>query len=135
MFFIFIKYLSRFAAKKTMRLLYTILGILSLNLGVIGIFLPVLPTTPFLLLSAGLFFRGSDRLYNWLMNHKHLGPYIKNFRENKSIPLKAKIYSISLLWVSILISVIFFIPILFVKIFLLVIAVAVTIHILRYKTM
>jgi uncharacterized membrane protein YbaN (DUF454 family) len=118
-----------------MRILYTILGLISLILGIIGIFLPVLPTTPFLLLSAGLFFRGSEKLYNWLMNHKHLGPYIRNFRENKSIPLRAKIYSISLLWVSILVSVIFFIPLLFVKILILLIAVAVTVHILRYKTL
>ncbi|MDR2840025.1 MAG: YbaN family protein, partial [Paludibacter sp.] len=58
-----------------MKLLFIILGLISLALGIIGIFLPLLPTTPFLLLSAALFARGSQRLYNWLINHRVLGSY------------------------------------------------------------
>ena len=61
------------------------IGFLSLALGVAGIFLPVLPTTPFLLLSAALFFRSSPRAYQWLLNHKLLGPYIRDFRESRAI--------------------------------------------------
>ena len=70
-----------------MKTVCIILGTVSLALGIIGIFLPLLPTTPFLLLTAALYFRGSPRLYQWLLNHKCLGPYIRSFRENKAIPL------------------------------------------------
>ena len=74
--------------------------LLSLALGVAGIFLPVLPTTPFLLLSAALFFRSSPRAYQWLLNHKLLGPYIRDFRESRAIPLRAKVLALSLLWLT-----------------------------------
>ena len=93
-----------------MKTLYIALGTLSLALGILGIFLPLLPTTPFLLLTAALYFKSSPRLYNWLLNHKHLGPYIRNFRENKAIPLHAKIISISLMWITMLYCVFFIIP-------------------------
>lgn len=73
-----------------MKTLYIALGTLSLALGILGIFLPLLPTTPFLLLTAALYFKSSPRLYNWLLNQKHLGPYIRNFRENKSHPSTRK---------------------------------------------
>ena len=81
-----------------MKTVCIILGTVSLALGIIGIFLPLLPTTPFLLLTAALYFRGSPRLYQWLLNHKCLGPYIRNFRENRAIPLRAKVVSIALMW-------------------------------------
>lgn len=73
-----------------MKTVCIILGTVSLALGIIGIFLPLLPTTPFLLLTAALYFRGSPRLYQWLLNHKCLGPYIRSFRENKAIPLQCQ---------------------------------------------
>lgn len=91
-----------------MKTLYIALGTLSLALGILGIFLPLLPTTPFLLLTAALYFKSSPRLYNWLLNQKHLGPYIRNFRENKAIPLRAKIISISLMWITMLLLRIFY---------------------------
>ncbi|MCK9163611.1 MAG: YbaN family protein [Bacteroidales bacterium] len=116
------------------RILLKTLGIISLTLGIIGIALPILPTTPFLLLSSYLFLKSSDKLYCWLINHKILGPYIKSFQEDKSIPLKIKISSISLLWITITISALCFVPILWVKILLFAIAIGVTIHILHYKT-
>ena len=80
-----------------MKYLLIILGSLSLALGVIGIFLPVLPTTPFLLLSAALYVRSSEKLYQWLINQKYLGTYIRNFREHHAIPLRAKIISITMI--------------------------------------
>ena len=83
-----------------MKYIYLPIGFLSLALGVAGIFLPVLPTTPFLLLSAALFFRSSPRAYQWLLNHKLLGPYIRDFRESRAIPLRAKILALSLLWLT-----------------------------------
>ena len=81
-----------------MKTLYIVIGTISLALGILGIFLPLLPTTPFLLLTAALYFKGSSRLYNWLLNHRYFGPYIRNYRENKAIPLRAKIVSLVLMW-------------------------------------
>jgi uncharacterized membrane protein YbaN (DUF454 family) len=110
-------------------------GIISLILAIIGIFLPLLPTTPFLLLSAACFAKSSERLYNWLMNHKYFGPIIRNYREKKSVSLHSKIYALVLLWTTILSSAIFFVTILWIKVLLVFIASAVTYHILRLKTL
>lgn len=116
------------------RLLLIALGSLSLALGVIGIFLPLLPTTPFLLLSAYLYYRSSPRYYQWLMNQPRLGPYIRNYRENKIIPLRAKIFSLTLMWGSILYCVFFLIDHWAIRIALICISVAVTWHILSFKS-
>lgn len=118
-----------------MKILLLLLGIISLSLGVIGIFLPILPTTPLLLLAAWCFFRSSEKLYDKLINSKHLGSYIKNFRENKIIPLKTKVYIIVMLWAS-LIYCIFFVTegMLWLQIILGIILIGVTIHILSYKS-
>lgn len=110
-------------------------GIISLVLAIIGIFLPLLPTTPFLLLSGACFAKSSKRLYNWLMNHKYFGTIIRNYREKKAVSLHSKIYALILLWATILSSAIFFVPILWVKVLLVCIASAVTYHILRLKTL
>ena len=83
-----------------MKYLLIILGSICLALGVIGIFLPLLPTTPFLLLSAALYFRSSEKLYQWLIRQKYLGTYIRNFREHRAIPLRAKIISIAMIWIT-----------------------------------
>ena len=77
-----------------------ILGVVSLGLGILGIFLPLLPTTPLLLLAAWCFVRSSPRLYDWLLNHPHLGEYIRNFREHHAIPLRVKIVSVTLVWLT-----------------------------------
>lgn len=118
-----------------MKALYILLGSLSLVLGIIGIFLPLLPTTPFLLLTAALYVRSSPRLYNWLLRQKHLGPYIRNFREHKAIPLRAKIISVSLIWITILYCVIFILPYWWLKVLLLLIAAGTSYHILSFKTL
>jgi hypothetical protein len=80
------------------------LGSLSFATGVIGIFIPGLPTTPFLLLAASLFAKGSERLHHWLINHKVFGKYIREYRERKAIRLKYKVISISMMWTMIGIS-------------------------------
>lgn len=118
-----------------MKILLIALGSISLALGVIGIFLPILPTTPLLLLAAWCYFRSSEKLYNRLINSKHLGTYIKNFRENRCIPLKAKVCAITMLWLSILYC-IFFVAeeMLWLQILLSIILICVTIHILSYKS-
>ena len=118
-----------------MKVFYILLGSLTLALGVIGIFLPLLPTTPFLLLSAALYFRGSPRLYNWLLSRKHLGTYIRNFRENKAIPLRAKVISVSLTWLTLLYCAVFLLPQIGLKVLMVIIAIGVTWHILSYKTL
>lgn len=87
-----------------LRILLLCIGFISLGLGIAGIFLPVLPTTPFLLLSAGCFARSSTRFYNWLISHPKLGPYIEGYLNGKGIPLKAKIYSLLLMWPMMLFS-------------------------------
>ena len=118
-----------------MKLFMIIAGTVCLVLGIIGIFVPLLPTTPFLLLSAAVYFRGSERLYNWLINHKYLGTYIRNFREHKAIPLHAKILSVSLLCGTIGYCVIFLVLPIWAKILLGCIVVGVTWHILSFKTL
>lgn len=116
------------------RIILSALGIISLGLGVAGMFLPVLPTTPFLLLSSALFLRSSKRLYNWLMNHPRFGPYISDFLIHKAIPLRVKIVSISMLWMSLLCCAIFVSEKMIMRIVFILIAIGVTIHILSFKT-
>ena len=110
-----------------MKVLYILFGTLSLALGIIGIFLPLLPTTPFLLLTAAL--------YDLLLHHKYLGSYIRNFRENKAIPLRAKIISVSLIWITILNCIFFIVPYWWLKAVLLLIAAGTSYHILSFKTL
>ena len=109
-------------------------GFISLFLGILGIVIPLLPTTPFLLLSAASFARSSEKMHGWLMNHPWFGKYIRNFQENKAIPLFTKIVSVSLLWITILISVFFAVKLFYIRLLLITIAILVSIHILRYKT-
>ncbi len=118
-----------------MKVLLIILGSVSLGLGVVGIFLPLLPTTPFLLLAAALYFRGSPRLYDWLIAHPHLGTYIRNFRENNAIPLRIKVVSVTLVWVTLLYCAAFVAHGLCMRLFFVLLAVGITIHILHYKTL
>lgn len=110
------------------------IGSLSLFLGVIGIFLPLLPTTPFLLLSAACYAKGSDKFYHWLIHHKYLGEYIKNYREKRGIPFKTKVIALILLWSSISYS-IYIVDKSFVRIILVITVISVTKHLLSLKTL
>ncbi|MBQ7791091.1 MAG: YbaN family protein [Rikenellaceae bacterium] len=118
-----------------MKVLLIILGSISLALGVIGIFVPLLPTTPLLLLAAALYFRSSPKLYDWLLNHPRLGTYIRNFREHRAIPLHVKIVSVSLVWLTIGYCIIAVVEPLWLRIALALLATAITIHILSFKTL
>jgi len=115
------------------KLLLIICGFTAVGLGVLGIFLPVLPTTPFLLLAATCFAKSSQKFYHWLLHNRWFGSYIKNYREGLGIPLHIKISSISFLWITVLSS-IYFVGILYIRILLLVVAIAVTTHISTVKT-
>ncbi|WP_397376983.1 YbaN family protein [Pseudomonas sp.] len=109
-------------------------GWLSVALGVMGIFLPVLPTTPFLLLAAACFMRSSKRFYLWLVNHRHLGPWIVDYLQGEGIPLKAKVYAICLMWLSIGVSS-YLVPLFWARAFMLTSAVLVSVYILKQKTL
>jgi uncharacterized membrane protein YbaN (DUF454 family) len=104
-------------------------------MGILGILLPLLPTTPFLLLAAACYAKGSKRFYNWLLNNKFFGKYIINYREGRGIPIKSKIATIILLWLTISYSVIFVVTIFIVQLLLILIAIGVTYHILTIKTL
>jgi uncharacterized membrane protein YbaN (DUF454 family) len=103
-------------------------------LGVAGIFLPLLPTTPFLLLAAWLFARSSERWYRWLLEHKRLGPYLQAFLRDHAIPLKIKVVSISMLWATLLLSAWWVATSLWLRLLLMAVGVGVSLHILSFKT-
>jgi uncharacterized membrane protein YbaN (DUF454 family) len=116
-----------------LRVLLISLGVFFIGLASLGIFIPVLPTTPFLLLSAALFARSSERFYRWLIENRLFGKYIKDYREGKGVPIKVKMGAIIILWVTICLSIIFGVEILWVRILLIAVAVGVTIHISMIK--
>ena len=120
--------------KGPIRALLIILGTLCVALGVFGMFLPVLPTTPFLLLAAICYARSSERFYHWLMTNRLCGEYIRNYREGRGIPLKQKILIILLLWLTISSTAWLAVSQWWVRWILLGIAVGVTIHLVKLKT-
>ena len=126
--------LAKFS-NRAVKMLLTVSGTLSLFLGIVGIFLPILPTTPFLLLAAFCYAKSSEKFYYMLLNNRYLGNYIKNYREQKAVPMKIKISSISLLWITILISAFCFIENNIIRGVLILIASAVTFHISSLKTL
>lgn len=121
--------------QKLVRVVLVVAGTFFMGLGIVGIFVPLLPTTPFLLLAAACYARSSQRFYDWLLNNKHFGNYIRNYRERKAIPLKGKILTLALLWATIGCSVMFAVEILFVRVLLIVIAIGVSIHIFSLRTL
>jgi hypothetical protein len=110
-------------------------GILSVALGLLGVFVPLLPTTPFLLLAAACFMRSSARLYRWLIHHKWFGPYIRSYREHRAITLRAKVATLVLLWGVIGTSALFATTLWWVRGLLGAIAVGVTVHLLHLGTL
>jgi uncharacterized membrane protein YbaN (DUF454 family) len=123
------------------RALWFIAGMLCLFLGAIGIVLPILPTTPFHLASAGCFCKSSSRMYNWLLNNRLFGEYIKNYKEGKGIPMKTKIIALTVLWITIGFSTVFLLNRLLpsqlvipMQLIMVAVAIGVSIHILRLPT-
>lgn len=92
------------------RLLFVVLGTLFVLLGIAGAFLPVLPTTPFMLLAAACYARASTRFYNWLLNNPTFGPTILEWRRHRSIPWRVKLAAIAMMTVTLGISILFFVP-------------------------
>jgi uncharacterized membrane protein YbaN (DUF454 family) len=116
------------------RWILLISGSLFLGLGILGMFLPILPTTPFLLLAAACYARSSERFYHWLLNNRWFGKHIRNYREGKGLSLKIKILVLVMLWAAIGYSS-FLLPFLWVRILLIIIAIGVTLHILSIRTL
>ena len=83
-----------------MKIVLTVIGIVAIALGVIGIFVPLLPTTPFLLLAAACFARSSKGMHDWLMNHRLFGDYLRNYEQGRGIPVRAKLLALVMMWSS-----------------------------------
>jgi hypothetical protein len=120
---------------KAVRVALTVAGVIAVILGTVGIFIPLLPTTPFLLLAAACFTRSSRRLYRWLMNHRWFGTYIRNYREHHAITRTTKILAITLLWSTIGYAVLAVTGSWIVRLLLIAIASGVTVHLLKLKTL
>ncbi len=114
--------------------LYNIAGTVALLLGIVGIFLPLLPTTPFLLLASACYMRGSGRMHRWLTTQRHLGPYLRNYEQGRGIPLRAKIAAMAMMWTSLSVSIIF-VPLMWVRLLLAAIGIGVSIYLLRMPTL
>ncbi len=108
---------------------------MSVALGTVGIVVPLLPTTPFLLLAAACFFRSSDRMYEWLMNHRLFGSYIRNYRNHRAVTWQTKVFTLLLLWIAIGYSSFAVARSWWLRVTLAVIAVAVTVHIMSLNTL
>ena len=124
-----------FMSKKMTRTLLIIAGFVFTGLGLFGIFLPLLPTTPFLLLAVACFARSSKKHHFWLMNNKWFGSFIKDYHEKRGIKLRVKIIAISLLWISISYSVIFMVGNLFVSVIMVIVALGVTVFLIDLNTL
>lgn len=132
---------SKKKGNKVIRSLWLVTGIVCVGLGAIGMVLPILPTTPFLLAAAACFCKSSPRLYNWLISNRLFGEYIRNYKEGKGLPMKTKIFALTVLWVTIGVSIILILsrllpPLIVLPMQLIMIAIAfgVSIHILRLPT-
>ncbi len=113
---------------------WTALGTLFVGFGAVGIFLPLLPTTPFLLLAAGCFAKGSPRAYRWLTENRFFGSHLKSYREGRGISRRGKIASLSSLYLVLGLSVLLMQVDLLGAVVLLGVAVAVSLHILTLRT-
>ncbi len=129
--------MSLASATKTssaLRWILLVCGWISVALAILGLFLPVLPTVPFLLLALACFARSSGRFYVWLIEHEQLGPLVRPYLDGAGMPLKAKVKAILLVWASILLSTLFFVDRLWLQILLPLIALGVTLYLLRLPT-
>jgi uncharacterized membrane protein YbaN (DUF454 family) len=116
------------------RAVFVVLGTIFVVVGVIGIFVPILPTTPFLLLASACYVRGSKRLHAWLLSHGRLGAFIRAYEEGRGIPLRAKAVALTMMWASIGYALYRF-PMPWLQALLVAIGAGVTIYLLRLPTL
>ena len=127
--------------RKIVKTLWFIAGTICVVLGAVGIVLPILPTTPFLLAAAACYYKSSERMHRWLLNNKWFGEYIRNYTEGRGLPMKTKIAALTVLWITIVFSTVFMLGrllpaqlVLPMQLIMVAIAIAVSIHILRRPT-
>lgn len=113
--------------------LFIALGSLSLGLGAVGVAIPVLPTTPFLLIALACYLRSSRRLYDWLMHNKLFGPYLYNYVTYRAVPKATKVAALAILWTGLITSILL-VDLLYVRLILLIVGIAVSIHLFLLKT-
>jgi hypothetical protein len=114
-----------------MKIVFNLIGCVALALGVLGIFLPLLPTTPFLLLASACFARGSTRMHNWLQTNAVFGKYLRDYENGKGIPLRGKVWILLFMWTSMLYA-IWRVELPSVRVGLMLIGACVTLYLLRY---
>jgi uncharacterized membrane protein YbaN (DUF454 family) len=110
------------------------LGTISLILGFAGLFLPVLPTTPLVLLAAACYYRSSERLHKWILRSKWFGEIISNYQAGRGITRKTKIKALGLLWFTITISALFYVESSMIRVMMLGIALVVSVYLIRLPT-
>jgi hypothetical protein len=118
----------------TEKIVFTLVGTISLLIGLIGIILPVIPTTPFILFSAWCYYRGSERFHDWLVNHPYLGPIVEEYGNGEGMTKESKIKAIILTWTAVLMTAVFILQSLLMRAIIIVIAVIGTIVLIRIKT-
>lgn len=122
------------AKSPILRFVFLMGGFLFTFLAILGFLLPLLPTTPFLLAASACFFKSSDRFYRFIMENRWFGHYLQNYQAGLGIPLKVKLMALSFMWTSTLISAFIFAPWLWLKLLLIGISLAITIHLWMVKT-
>ena len=131
----------KYQGRKILRTIWFIAGSICVALGVIGMVLPLLPTTPFLLAAAACYYKSSEKMHKWLLTNNLFGEYIRNYTEGKGLTKKTKITALTVLWATIVFSTVFMLNrllpanlLLPLQLIMIAIAVAVSIHILRLPT-
>jgi uncharacterized protein len=127
--------------QKIIKALWLSVGLVCVGLGAIGMVLPILPTTPFLLAAAACFCKSSTRMYDWLLGNKWFGEYIRNYKNGRGLSMRTKTTALTVMWATIGISTVFFLShllppqlVLPMQIVMIAVAVGVSIHILRLPT-
>lgn len=124
----------RIIKNRPLRLVLLVLGFIMAFLAMLGALLPLLPTTPFLIASAACFYRSSEKFYNLIMFNPYFGHYLRDYKAGKGIPMHVKILSMSFLWTSTLVSVIFFITAIWLQVLVIAFTTAVTVHVFMIRT-
>ena len=119
--------------EKTIKLLYNIIGTISLLLALIGVILPILPTTPFVLLSAACYYKGSEKLHSWLSDNETFGPIIRDYEEHRGMRKATKIKALLIMWTAVLASAFLVLDTLTMRAVVVLIAVIGTVAMLRIR--
>ena len=120
--------------EKTLKVIYNIIGTISLMFAFIGVVLPIIPTTPFVLLSAACYYKGSERLHSWLSHNEIFGPIIRDYEEHGGMRKATKIKALTMMWAAVLTSALLILDTLTMRALVVLIAVIGTVSMLRIKT-